>query len=430
VDVNPQCYPYVYTADEISSSNPSYAFQWQDSNVYPNKKKVIFPAINYDFWKRITKQGRGYKGLYYFNHTGSGNFQLFNNGANDTMAHWANSLKNNMGPGVYFFDSKNGNNPQIYPQKSPQKIAELTPPESWNSAAVVSPIMMQGFVYINAEEIGTTGISNKQGHIDDANFPGEPFRDVGYPVWDTTANAWKDCGGSICRSGVGDGIFSFQDLNGNGRFDVVVMSAPAWTSYDPGATAHAAGSTYVVKTWKTPSQATADYGAPCTIPAVNYDGTNPGATDCSEPHEPYLNVIYPTDPLLQCTIGWEAPGAQTYRPKGMQKGVSPLTPVNCTSVTSPSINEFQENCTTNSYDLDGAMVPMDIMLRGILYNEGNYNTTGNAWYYGSVLIQDDIVKGNGTADVWFDEKLLKGSWAPPGMPRVMVFSEQTDEISQ
>ena len=114
----------------------------------------------------------------------------------------------------------------------------------------------------------------------------------------------------------------------------------------------------------------------------------------------------------------------------MQKGVSPLTPVSCASPTSPSPNEFQENCTSNAYDVDGAMVPMDIMLRGILYNEGTYNTTGNAWYYGSVLIQDDIIKGNGTADVWFDEKLIKGSWAPPGMPRVMVFSEQTDEISQ
>ena len=44
-----------------------------------------------------------------------------------------------------------------------------------------------------------------------------------------------------------------------------------------------------------------------------------------------------------------------------------------------------------------------------------------------VLIQDDVIKGNGTVDVWFDEKLIKGSWAPPNMPRVIVFNEQTDE---
>ena len=426
-DSFPQCYPYVYTADEVN--DPTYAFQWQDSNVYANKKKVIFPSINYDFWKRIAQQGRGYKGLYYFNHTGGGNFQLFNNGSTDTLAHWANTQNNNMGPGVYFFDSNTGNNPQVFPQMSAQKQAELTPAEKWNSAAVVAPFMMEGFVYINSLSIGTTGIQNKQAHIEDANFPGEPFRDIGYPIWDTTNNIWKDCGGSICRSGVGDGTFNYQDLNGNGRFDVVVMSSPAWNSYDSAAVAHAAGSIYVVKTWKTPSQATQDYGAPCTVPAMNYDGTNAAATDCSEPHEPFLNVIYPTTPGGSCTIGWEAPGAQTYRPKGMQKGVTPLTPVDCSSPTSPSINEFQENCTTNAYDVDGAQVPMDIMMRGIIYNEGQFGSQGNAWYYGSVLIQDDV-GGTGTADVWFDEKLIKGSWAPPGMPRVMVFSEQTDEISQ
>ena len=47
-----------------------------------------------------------------------------------------------------------------------------------------------------------------------------------------------------------------------------------------------------------------------------------------------------------------------------------------------------------------------------------------------MLIQDNINNSAGTADVWFDEKLLKGTWAPPKMPRVIVFSEQTDEQSQ
>ena len=187
------------------------------------------------------------------------------------------------------------------------------------------------------------------------------------------------------------------------------MPAAAFNSYDPGATAHAAGSTYIVKTWKSNAQAVADYGAACTVP-----GTNP-ATDCSEPHEPYLNMIYPTSAGSNVTVGWEAAGSQTRRPKNPAITCTAASPV--------------DDCTSNAFDVDGAMVPLDVILDGVLYNEGDYSSQGNAAYYGSLLIQG-TVSGTGTPDIWFDEKLLKGTWAPPGMPRVMVFSEQTDEISQ
>ena len=53
-------------------------------------------------------------------------------------------------------------------------------------------------------------------------------------------------------------------------------------------------------------------------------------------------------------------------------------------------------------------------------------TTGNSAFYGSLLIQG-VVSGTGTPDIWFDEKLIKGSWAPPNMPRVIVYNVQTDE---
>ena len=84
---------------------------------------------------------------------------------------------------------------------------------------------------------------------------------------------------------------------------------------------------------------------------------------------------------------------------------------------------------SNTWDENGAMVPLDVILQGILYNEGDYDAQGNAAYYGSVLIQGNV-HGNGTPDVWFDETLIKGTWAPPRMPRVIVFSEQTDEMGQ
>ena len=199
------------------------------------------------------------------------------------------------------------------------------------------------------------------------------------------------------------------------KFDVVTRSADAWTSYDPGATAHGAGSAWVVKTWKSIPQATADYGAPCTVPAAGYNGTNPAATDCSEPHEPYMNLIYPDKSTDSVTTGWEPNGTQTFRPK--VKGIT------CGSAPA------QIDCTSNAFDLDGATVPIDVILYGILYNEGDYHSTGNSAYYGSVLVQG-TVSGTGTPDIWFDEKLIKGSWAPPNMPRVVVYNEQTDEEQQ
>ena len=75
------------------------------------------------------------------------------------------------------------------------------------------------------------------------------------------------------------------------------------------------------------------------------------------------------------------------------------------------------------------MTDMLTVLDGVAYNEGDYSSQGNSDYFGSLLIQGQVL-GTGTPDIWFDEKLIKGTWAPPGMPRVMIFSVQTDESSQ
>ena len=208
------------------------------------------------------------------------------------------------------------------------------------------------------------------------------------------------------------------------------MPAPAWNSYDSAATGHNAGDIYIPKTWKSPAQAIAAYGAACVAPPANWDGTQAAGNYCSEPHEPYLNLKYPTTPRdnnnhpTPVRVGWEAPNSQQYRPKKLVDGSAwpPGTPVTCGATPTP------EDCTSNNYDLDGGLVPLSAILYGIIYNEGQYGGQGNIDYFGSVLIQDDIA-ATGTADVWFDEKLIKGSWAPPKMPRVIVFNEQTDEQS-
>lgn len=408
---NAQCTYYSYSANE--TADESHFFEWQSVNVYPWQKVVLFPKINYDFWKRVTRQSRGLKGMYYFGYDGAGGFKLHGSGASQGMCAWVNTQSNNLGPGVYFFDTANGLNPQ---SGGP---GTLTPAESWNSACMGSGMLMVGFIYMNASSYGTSGVGSKETNVPEAAFPGEPFRDIGYPHWDTASNAWDtSCGGQICRVGVGDGTFSYQDLNGNNQFDVITMPAPAWSSYDPGATAHAAGAQYVPKTWKSDAQAIADYGSKCFAPGSGGACATcaGGTTECSEPHEPYLNYIYSNARANAMTVGWEASGTQTRYPK--------KTGVTCTASSS------QADCTSNAFDLDGAIVTdMSTILDGVGYNEGDYSSTGNADYFGSLLIQG-TVSGSGTPDIWFDEKLLKGTWAPPGMPRVMIFSVQTDEMSQ
>jgi len=169
------------------------------------------------------------------------------------------------------------------------------------------------------------------------------------------------------------------------------------TSLDPGVSP--VRNVYLPKTWGP---------APCTVPGTN------SATDCSEPHEPYLNFIYPALKSDPVTVGWQPDATQTRRPRDLIGATLP----NCT--TQPQL------CTSNGYDRDGALVDLPATLAGVLYNEGTYSSQGNVDYFGSVLIRG-IAGATGNAQVWFDEKLIKDNWAPPGMPRVVVYNSETDE---
>ena len=455
----PQCFTYDLTSvtnDETAGSNAggpvpgvTYAFQSQKQNVYPWLKTVTFPKIVYDFWKKTTQQGRGYKGLYYFSYDdpakgGTGGFKKFGVGTAKPMSYWVNELPmsggkggSGLGPGIYFFDTIHGVSPQ------PNNTSELTPTQSWSAADLNQNFLMSGFVYMNTQNWDTSGAGSAPTSIY-GNFPGEPFRDIGYPVYDVANKKWAtqelvngvltDCEG-ICRNGVGNGQWDCQkDMSATGnRCDIVTMPAPAWWSYDPAIAPNAAGTIYIPKVWKAPLQAVADYGKECTVPLIGFDGTNARDSDCSTPMEPYLNVIYTDtdckDGSKCLVVAWEkSTGSnvsdQTRKPKVLDSATQ--KPVSCSSgggVPKPS------DCTSNAYDIDGALVPLTVLLNGVLYNEGGYTSAGNDTYFGSLLIKG-AVGGTGTPDIWFDEKLIKGSWAPPGMPRVMVFNEQTDEQQQ
>src|SRR5262249_1050100 len=151
------------------------------------------------------------------------------------------------------------------------------------------------------------------------------------------------------------------------------------------------------KTWKSDAQAIADYGAACVAPPAGWDGTQVAGNYCSEPHEPYLNVVFPDQAATavgapyNVAIGWEPPGSQTTRPQ----------PVDTSGNAIPCAPPDPDKCITNGYDVDGAVVPLGVILYGILYNEGQWGSEGNAWFYSSILIQDNINLSSGTADVWF-----------------------------
>ena len=62
---------------------------------------------------------------------------------------------------------------------------------------------------------------------------------------------------------------------------------------------------------------------------------------------------------------------------------------------------------------------------GVLYNEGDFDSAGNGEYFGSLVLGENT-NPKGTSNIWFDERLVKGGWPPPGVtfPRVMVTSEE------
>ena len=76
----------------------------------------------------------------------------------------------------------------------------------------------------------------------------------------------------------------------------------------------------------------------------------------------------------------------------------------------------------------GANSNSNPVLDGVLYNEGNYNSQGNAIYYGSVLIWG-TVDGTGNPDVFYDYKLSTGDWQDrfENLPRTIVTSLETDQ---
>ncbi|HVR41957.1 MAG TPA: hypothetical protein VMS56_00815 [Thermoanaerobaculia bacterium] len=381
-------HPYKYNNPALNEQTLySNFFKYQTKTEPTDYVEVTFPAIDYEFWKEIAQSSEPDSGIIYLRwNAATQRFVSVDNVSNTGVA-WLNALNNDgYDAGFYFFDTANGLNPQF------GGGGTLTPAISID-ASVASPWQMQGFIYLNAQTFGSTG----QGGIvpDDVYpMPGEPFRDVGFREVDDATWQFVMVAGDYKISGRDNGVWDFQDLNDNFQFDLVVEQR---TITRPGD-----GSTATV--W---------------LPKPYYPGCSNFTADCSEPHEPYLNFLYPAvaDPEGAITVGWQDPNTQTRRPK-TRTGQNAYS--TCTSSSGLA-------CTSNMYDEQGALVTLAPLLNGILYNEGGYAGQGNAWYYGSLLIRQSV-DVTGTPKVFFNECILRGCWQEMlNLPKVRVQSMQTDQ---
>ncbi|MEO8218090.1 MAG: pilus assembly PilX N-terminal domain-containing protein [Acidobacteriota bacterium] len=399
-NANPQPDPYAAVSDSPTGRD-SHWFQYQTFSQRTKYKEVIFPKFDYDYWKNVAVAGNGQKGVHFLSYAG-GNYTdgVYTKDVRSWMTYE---------PGFYFFDTKNGLNPQ---NGGPGVLA---PDIAVNGGSANA----QGYFYFNAG-FGTKGLGSATGHYQQ---PGEPYRDVGYAkVNEATGTSgaqgdwFRDAAGNRVYENAANEEWDYQDLSWsntggtsggtkNGTFDVYVKQKTVQPE---------SGSSFT--TW-------------FVVPY--YPGCHPGdnatlgsdALACSEPHEAYLNLKYldTSNATSSITAGWYDP-TTAGRPKLTSDGTRYGTPVTCTSTSS------QANCTSNAYDRDGALQDITVAVDGVLYIEGDFDSTGNAEYYGSVIAAQ-YVDPKGTPTVYFDEALKKGAWPPPGisLPRVFVTSIQTDQ---
>ncbi len=366
-------------------------FKLQDHTEDPNWVEVTFPTIDYEFWKEVAQSAEPDSGIIYLQWDATKQVFRSLDNVEKTAVEWLNAIDNGYGAGFYFFDTANGINPQY------GMGGTLTPDIIVNSAdkGPSGFFQMQGFIYMNAAFFGTGGVGaiNPQ---DVFPMPGEPYRDVGYRKVDKDTGLFlKDAAGDFIIEGKSSDDWEFQDLDDDYVFDIVTAER----------TITRPGDNSVVTVW---------------LPVTYFEGCTVG-TDCSEPHEPYLNLIYPTvtnanDPV---TVGWHASNdLSKMRPK---LRIDEDTPNSCT------VTSEQWECTGNWRDEDGAVVRLNPVLNGILFNEGGYDAQGNATYYGSLLIKSEF-KGNGTPAVYFNECILKNCWQEMlNLPKVIIQSSQTDQ---
>ncbi|MFZ2490382.1 MAG: hypothetical protein WA208_02760 [Thermoanaerobaculia bacterium] len=397
----PQLYPYTGpTVNEIENEKSLFEDQSYSDPVTRMYRQVSFPRIDYDFWKDIALQASatGADGVKYLRWVDT---DRFTDGlSTKKFATWVNTdpdLTSPAASGFYFFDTRQGLNPQN------GNITQLTPEIKLNNSDA-NPFQARGFIYLNTVTLNSTGMNGIQGYH---NYPGEPYRDIGYRKVDmATKNSWElDASDNYVIEAADNATWNSQDVNENDVFDLYLTPK----------TFTADGVTYT--NYRIPVR----WFPGCTIT----DGVGSDATKCSEPFEPYLNYQYPAESTT-VTGGGAPPSLTVTWGSTATSHVTRVKTIN-TDGTLPNCGSLPAKCTSEKYDRDGGVITLEPIVVGVLYNEGEYTGTGNALYYGSLLINGAVGKA-GTADVYFDEALVKGNWADQfrDFPRVFVTAHESD----
>ena len=217
--------------------------------------------------------------------------------------------------------------------------------------------------------------------------------DVHYYVWDN-GTSFKENGIGIARTfrqitDNREGLFFFDtmdgvapyDNDGDGNYDNLTPAIPI-----TGGVWGARGFIYLnAVTFQT--KGVTGRAVTVSAPGEPYDDTN--ANGRFDPGEPYINLDYPTvlgGPFIIDT-------GDTYGGGVMR-------------------NDRGPNIATT------------VSMWGILYNSGQFEATGNALFYGSVIAKSGVgllSPAAGTPELYWDESIVQ-SWPPPGwdLPRVLI----------
>jgi hypothetical protein len=388
-------------------------FQTQTKNDPVEYKSVLFPKFDYDFWKDTALTGDDQDNVFYLSWVSGDKFKD-KDGTTKAVEDWIN-VAGGAKAGFYFFDTQNGQNPQ---NGGP---GILTPEISVKG----NPFQAQGFIYLNSKQWDSAG--GAKGVDGYYGAPGEPYKDIGFWEIDEATGNWLMVGPDHKDDDFDDnGKWDFQDAPGGTAkvFDYFVASRTFRRPTNTGGTVAPDITMYFL----------VPYTPGCSV------GTN-----CSEPHEPYLNLEYNNTASVggvtitpvnkssgnnqtDVTVKWTNTnsGKGQTLPKKTSDNKPTGTPISCNT---PPVDKktLWEQCTSNSYDKNGPLVPLDPGLNGVLYVEGEFEQTGNMIFFGSVLAQGDFGKA-GSPDVWFDERLIKDEWPPRDFkfPRVFISAVQSD----
>ena len=109
-------------------------------------------------------------------------------------------------------------------------------------------------------------------------------------------------------------------------------------------------------------------------------------------------------------------------------------PANPSGSTWTKSGMLQEGVTGTRQDpsVDAAAAgkyALPINFYGVFYVAGQYDAAGDWIYFGSVVTQEGVANSlTGTPRLYFDERMIKGTWPPPSLklPRTMITRWETD----